>query len=195
MSTDQEPTITTGLSIAETANRLGISENAVRQRIKRGTLDAVKVDGIWQVSLSGQADYETDHEATSGRDHEAGYQDRPAADYEATTSVPAVSTAARAQLAAIRDEFVQPLVEQIAAQAEQIGRLRAERDALQATLDRRQEQDTATTPRVVAQDASGEPAMAQNAPQAGHMAPDTARGLWARLMALIRGTNSGVSSL
>ncbi len=160
---DQEPTITTGLSIAEAADRLGISENAVRQRIKRGTLDAVKVDGIWRVSLPDQADDETDHEAD--------YQDRPATDYEATTSVPIVSDAARAQLAAIRDEFVQPLVDQIAAQAETIGRLRAELEQLRAD----------------AADASSGPEPAQDALAPAATAQDGSRGFWARLRAIFSG--------
>jgi predicted ArsR family transcriptional regulator len=144
---DHQPTITTGLSIAEAADRLGISENAVRQRIKRGTLPAAKGDGVWSITL---VDYDTDHQPTTGRDHEAGYQGRPPDDYEATSSSSVVSAAARAQLAAIRDEFVQPLVDQIAAQAEQIGRLSAERDALQADLERR-DQETSPAPPVSAQ--------------------------------------------
>jgi len=100
----------------------------------------------------------------------AYYQDRPATDYEATTSVPIVSDAARAQLAAIRDEFVQPLVDQIAAQAEQIGRLSAELEQLRAA----------------AADASSGPEPAQDAPAPAATAQDTSRGLWARLRALVR---------
>lgn len=46
-STDQEPTMSAdhqahGATIAEAARHLGISENAVRQRIKRGTVPALK---------------------------------------------------------------------------------------------------------------------------------------------------------
>ena len=47
---------------------------------------------------------------------------------------PAVSPAARAQLEAIRDEWLAPLVAQIREQAERIGRLEAERDALAAQV-------------------------------------------------------------
>jgi len=163
---DQEPTITTGLSIAEAADHLGISENAVRQRIKRGTLPAAKVDGIWSVTI---IDHAADRPPTSGRDHEAGYQNRPPGGYE-PTSIPAVSPAARAQLAAIRDEFVQPLVEQIAAQAEQIGRLSAEVDQLRA--------------QAAADEAACGPETAQDAPAPAAMGQDTARGVWDRLRAV-----------
>ncbi len=42
---------------------------------------------------------------------------------------------ARAQLEAVRDEWLAPLVAQITEQAERIGRLEAERDELRARLD------------------------------------------------------------
>ena len=50
MSSDQD----VGLTINQAASRLGVSENAVRQRIKRGTLSAVKVAGVWRVQLTDQ---------------------------------------------------------------------------------------------------------------------------------------------
>jgi len=48
-----------GASIAEAAARLGISENAVRQRIKRGTIAATKVGGRWQIDLDQSTDQPT----------------------------------------------------------------------------------------------------------------------------------------
>ena len=75
-------------------------------------------------------------------DHQADRQDRPAGDQEpdqeAVTAV-AVSPAARAQLAAIRDEFVSPLVERIAALERELGRLEAERDAAREEVERLKE--------------------------------------------------------
>ena len=38
-------------TVAETAEVLGISKDAVRKRIQRGTLDGQKVDGEWMVVL------------------------------------------------------------------------------------------------------------------------------------------------
>ncbi len=78
ISSDQSDHQASGLSIAEAARRLGVSENAIRQRIKRETISAAKVDGVWQVFL---ADHETDqpgnHQATTRptmSDHEGDYQ-------------------------------------------------------------------------------------------------------------------------
>ncbi len=48
----------------------------------------------------------------------------------------AISPAARSQLEAIRDEWLTPLVDRIQSQAERIGRLEAERDALAAEVER-----------------------------------------------------------
>ena len=131
MSTDHQPDqdafVHAGLTIAAAADRLGVSENAVRQRIKRGTLDAAKVDGVWRVALPDRED-----------DQQDGYQGRPSgdprADQEATGRSVVIPEAARAQLAAIRDEFVAPLVATIGALERELGRLEAERD--QATRER-----------------------------------------------------------
>jgi len=42
-----------GVSVEEAANILGISKDAVRKRIARGTLEATKTDGGWTVVLDG----------------------------------------------------------------------------------------------------------------------------------------------
>ncbi len=67
----------------------------------------------------------------------------------------AISSAARSQLEAIRDEWLAPLVDRIQSQAERIGRLEAERDALTAEVERLK--------------------AAQNAPQASPFAPGEAK--------------------
>jgi len=99
-----------------------VSENAIRQRIKRGTLEATKVDGIWRVHISDhegdqpidyQHDYQTDHEPTTD-DHEV---DRQAI----------IMASARSQLEAIRDEWLLPLVERIGTLERENGQL-IERD-------------------------------------------------------------------
>ena len=41
----------TGLTVAEAADVLGISRDAVRKRIARGTLQAIKQDGEWAIDL------------------------------------------------------------------------------------------------------------------------------------------------
>ncbi len=81
----------------------------------------------------------------------------------------AIAPAARSQLEAIRDEWLAPLVERIQNQAERIGRLEAERDHLQAEVERlRAAHDAA----VVAQ----EP---RHGAQPGGTAPDTSLSWWA----------------
>jgi excisionase family DNA binding protein len=148
---DQEPTMSAdqegrGVTITEAARRLGVSENAIRQRIKRGTVAAWKVDGVWRVMLaegSNSPDQQTDHQD----DQEADRQGRPSGDYEPVMTS-AVSLAARAQLSAIVEEMLAPLVAQHEARtadlARQIGRLEAERDALWSRLEQMEaEQDVA----------------------------------------------------
>jgi hypothetical protein len=98
-----------GLTTADAARALGVSQNAVRQRIRRGTLVATKVDGVWRIAL----DVETDHQ---------GAQPSPGNHI-------AMTAAARRQVAAIRDEFVLPLVERIGELERDLGRVTAERDA------------------------------------------------------------------
>jgi len=60
-TTDQRPADHDVLTLEETAERLGISINAVRQRIKRGTLPAERTPAGWVVSLA------TDHTAHAGQ--------------------------------------------------------------------------------------------------------------------------------
>ncbi len=40
-----------GLGVVQAASRLGISVDAVRKRLRRGTLSAYKVDGEWRIIL------------------------------------------------------------------------------------------------------------------------------------------------
>jgi len=67
--TNQEPT---GLTINQASRVLDISENAIRQRIKRGTIPAKKVDGIWRVQAE-------DHEANQQDGKETGQPETPTA--------------------------------------------------------------------------------------------------------------------
>jgi excisionase family DNA binding protein len=132
MSTDREAT---DLTINQAARRLGVSENAVRQRIKRGTLAAAKVDGLWRITLAEQpTDYQVNRPLDQEGDRRTNYQSDSQTDHEVIRSS-AVSPAARAQLEAVRDEWLAPLVGQIREQAEEIGRLRAEREAVERQRD------------------------------------------------------------
>lgn len=77
------------LTVAEAADRLGISEDAIRSRIKRGTLQSVRDSGTVYVLLSG---------------------DRPATD-ETTSQRPTSADDAK-------DELIAVLREQLAAERE-----------------------------------------------------------------------------
>ena len=61
-----------GMSISEAARRLGVSRDAMRQRIRRGTVRSAKVDGAWIVYLDGPGMVTGD----GGRSDGAGTQPR-----------------------------------------------------------------------------------------------------------------------
>jgi hypothetical protein len=111
------------MGVHEAARALGISPGAVRKRIARGQLEAMKVKGRWQVMLDTQL---VENATPIMSEDEGGGQ-------------PGLT---REQLELIRDEWLQPLLLQMRAQAEQIGRLEArsrmieeERDRLRAEAD------------------------------------------------------------
>lgn len=137
-------------TVREAAIRLGISEQAVRQRIRRHTLVAERSEGIVYVVLPADSTADTTPAETLSYTADA------------TPDSTAVVLAARAQLEAVRDEWLQPLVDQLAAAHERIGRLEAERDALQA--------------RVAAQERHDDVAVAE----AGHTLPEPRRRAWWR---------------
>ena len=53
------------LSVSEAAKALGISPDAVRKRINRGTLQAVKIDDVWRITLPRHDDATMDATASS----------------------------------------------------------------------------------------------------------------------------------
>jgi excisionase family DNA binding protein len=79
-------------TIAQAAARLGISEDGVRKRIKRGQLAAYRVDGRTYVVLDGETDT---HDTPNG--HETARQDGP-------DRRPDNTTAAAALVARLEDE-------------------------------------------------------------------------------------------
>jgi hypothetical protein len=50
-----------GIPISDAAQQLGISAEAIRKRIGRGTMHGYKVDGQWYVTLDGPAGYAAGH--------------------------------------------------------------------------------------------------------------------------------------
>lgn len=108
-------------TVREAAIRLGISEAAVRQRIRRHTLVAERSDGIVYVVL---ADDTPSYTAASTPDNTP---------FETVIHTPsdtpdstAIMLAARSQFEAIRDEWLAPLVDRIGELEREAGRLTAE---------------------------------------------------------------------
>jgi hypothetical protein len=95
---------------------IAVTVEMLRKRAQRGTIPACKQDGKWFVVL----DATEAGSVLDGQDRTS----RPGQDTPPTPPSTAISPAARSQLEAIRDEWLQPLVEQLKDQAEQIGRLR-----------------------------------------------------------------------
>ncbi len=85
-----------------------------------------------------------------------------------TGHMAAISLAARSQLEAVRDEWLAPLVDRIQSQAERIGRLEAERNALAAEVERLK----------AAQDAPQAAPLAPGEAQPREAAPDTSVPWW-----------------
>ncbi len=133
------------LSTAEAAQIAGVSARTIRRWIEKGTLPAVA--GAGGALYVFPQDLETARIASGSRPSPVARDRRDSGDMSATGTVRdvpdtasdgghvpdrfpgAVSPAARSQLEAIRDEWLAPLVAQIREQAEEIGRLQAERSA------------------------------------------------------------------
>ncbi len=126
-------------SVSEAARLLGISEGAVRKRIERGQLHAAKFKNQWQITIGTDDLVETALRDATRRD-ETGHD---ATDTTGATGQDAtrqasgiVAPAAVAQLEAIRDQWLRPLVDRIGELEREAGRLQAERDAALAEVER-----------------------------------------------------------
>jgi len=159
----------------------GLQVATVRKRIQRGQLAGYKgADHRWYVLDDEPPD------ATRDRTGQDTRQD--------ATAAVVVNANARAQLEAIRDEWLQPLVETISQQAERIGRLEAERenvgaqlaakDETIAELRRRAEAAEAERDRLTATQAAQD---APGTPEPSTVAQHDAPGLWGRLRRWWRG--------
>ena len=140
------PTGAGGVRVDLYAAARGEKVDTVRKRIQRGHLAGYKgTDHRWYVveELTPLAAQDTTgHDAPHDATYDATRQDRTRDTRHDTTSAVAVNPSARAQLEAVRDEWLAPLIAQITEQAERIGRLEAERDGqveLLAELRRRAE--------------------------------------------------------
>jgi hypothetical protein len=190
-----------GITIAEAARVLGVSENAIRQRIKRKSIEASKLNGVWRIWLDDQEPSQSDdHDG----DHQPDYQattSQPGGDQEATNRTVAINPAALAQLEAIRIEWLQPLVNQLNEKSTQIGRLEERLSATETARDAalqdaehlRTEIEALRTPgeanrspeKPVDERTLGEVFRPESRPTAaGSPDPDESRPLWKRLLGI-----------
>jgi len=121
------------MTVADAADVLGISPGAVRKRLERGQLSAQKVGSTWRVLLNAPVTAEATRRDTTARQGQTRHHDTTGDDH--ATASTAISTAARSQLEAIRDEWLVPLVDRIGELEREAGQLQAERDAAQRERD------------------------------------------------------------
>jgi hypothetical protein len=154
-----------GLRIDQYAALHGLSVGAVRKRIQCGQLDAHKGgDHRWYVL------------DTVARD-ETGQDTRQDATHDAPSAV-AVNASARAQLEAIRDEWLAPLVDRIGNLERENGRLEAERDELRRRAEAAEAERDELRQQAVPQPASAAPT--QTTAAATPAPPAPAGGFWQR---------------
>lgn len=135
------------LTIAGAAARLGVAPDAVRKRIRRGSLRAVKVDGYWQVILNaeeaaaGTASQRVQAAVpaaagTSGRigDHKAEKSGLDGVQTAAGTTTPVVQAAVQ------DDATVEAYRELVASLRDQVGFLRHELETRSRELEGRAEE-------------------------------------------------------
>ncbi len=171
-------------SVSEAARLLGISEGAVRKRIERGQLRAAKFKNQWQITIGTDDLAETAlrdatrHDET-GRDTMDATDATDATGQDATRqSSGAVAPAAVAQLEAIRDQWLRPLVDRVGELEREAGRLQAERDAALAEVERLR----------AGQDAPVAAPAPQREAEPADTTPDTSRSWWGRMLAWLRGS-------
>lgn len=107
------------LTIAEAAERLGISKETLRTRVKRGQIPAHKgVDGQWRIVLS-------DRDATAQQPPEPANEPRvePRSSVSADTGV--IPPELQRELDALHDRWLLPMIDRITALERENGRLGA----------------------------------------------------------------------
>ncbi len=126
-----------GVPLHEAAELLGVTVELLRKRAQRRTIPAYKVDGRWYVVLDGVPNVQGTGASDPVQDRTGG----PGQD-ESHHAPPVVSSTARSQLEAIRDEWLRPLVDRIGELEREAGQLQErvrgverERDTFRAERD------------------------------------------------------------
>jgi len=141
MDTTADMTAVTVVTVDEAADLAGVSARTIRRWIQRGILPS-RTSGdrgklvapgdlrhARQAARGGHGHGHGQGHGHDGRVHDRG-SDRADTVMDTDTPVPpvSVSASARSQMESIRDEWLQPLIDQIAEKSELIGALRTERN-------------------------------------------------------------------
>lgn len=88
---DGTPTGHASVSVAEAARRLGVTPDAIRSRLHRGTLEGEKVDNAWQVRLpDSEIPHRADPEPTDSRQDATGQETGTDGDRQDSDRIPTV---------------------------------------------------------------------------------------------------------
>jgi DNA-binding transcriptional MerR regulator len=139
MTADTDTDTVTLVTTDVAAHLVGVSARTVRRWIQHGSLPAGAGANSQLVSPADLPAAKRAAGHRRGHDHGHGHRRTDTATDSVTnadTSAMAVSPAARSQLEAIRDEWLQPLVDRLGDAERNIGRLEQERDQLRAEVDR-----------------------------------------------------------
>jgi len=142
--TDMDMTAVTVVTVGEAAHLAGVSARTIRRWIQRGILPSHTSGDRGKLVAPGDLRHAR-QAARGGHGHGQGHDGRvhdrvsDHADMVMDTDTPvppvSVSPSARSQLESIRDEWLQPLIDQIAEKSELIGALRTERNLATAARD------------------------------------------------------------
>jgi hypothetical protein len=178
------------VDVAEAARRLGVTPDAIRARLHRGTLDGEKVDGQWRVYLptvalgpSPTGDRQDETDVPTGYQQDA---DRPSTGQGSDRHDVSNGTDRMRQDVATAD--IAPLVEEISRLSRRNEELAAATGMWQARaahLEERLQQLTATVGRTA--DAPERDESADQTSEVQQEASTQSGGIWARLLRLLRG--------
>lgn len=173
-------------SVPAVARMLGISERAIRGRIERGSLTAELTDGQWRIPISALPK-NNDRGGTSGgtlggtlrgMSDDAGGMGGTSDGMDTASLIDARQ---QAQADAVLQRVLAPFIEQLTATNQELGQVRAERDAAIAERDRLQaayDAAEASIRRNVPQDTEIRPEKLESPHTAANHAE---RGFWQRL--------------
>jgi len=147
-TTDMDTTAVTVVTVDEAADLAGVSARTIRRWIQRGILPShtsgdrgklVAPGDLRHARQTARGGHGHGHGQEHGHDRRVHDRGSDHADMVMDTDTPvppvSVSPSARSQLESIRDEWLQPLIDQIAEKSELIGALRTERNLATAARD------------------------------------------------------------